>query len=140
MQIISHKKGFPVVGTFALLMALAFFARGVFTLRGGDTLMPYLQIMLGIFMFVSWTSIILNEVVQVSVDDNEIRYRRRKHKDLVISLSDLIDYEFFTSYIRFRYKAEHDVQSVSIPFRRFNHDDIARLKDIFDRKEAQPQR
>jgi hypothetical protein len=137
MKVSSRKKTFPVIGTFALLMGLAFIARGAFTLGGEDPVRPWMQIILGIFLFVSWIGRIQNDVIQILVDDDEIRYRKRNERDLVVQRADLIDFEVLPSRINYRYKGPLDVQSAAIPLRRFNHEDVERLKKIFRNEEAQ---
>jgi hypothetical protein len=131
----SRRKVYPVIGTFALLMGIAFIAIGAFRFGGGDPVMSWLQIILGIFLLVSWTSRILNEVVQIIVNDEAIRYRRRNENDLVIQWSEIIDFEVLPSRINFRYKGPLDVQSASIPLRRFNGKDAERLEEIFTKEE-----
>jgi hypothetical protein len=139
MQICSRKKVFPITGAFALLMSIAFIARGIYRFGDGDPEMFWLQIILGIFLLISWTSRIRNEVVQIIVNDEEIRYRRRSEKDLVIQRSEIIDTEVLTSRINYRYKGSLDVQSVSIPLRRFHEKDVERLKELFSNEEFSQQ-
>lgn len=135
MQMSSRRKVYPVIGTFALLMGISFIAIGAFRFGGGDPVMSWLQIILGIFLLVSWTSRILNEVVQIIVNDESIRYRRRNDIDLVIQFSEIIDFEVLPSRINFRYKGPLDVQSASIPLRRFNEKDVEGLEKIFRNEE-----
>ena len=137
MQIRSRKKVFPVIGAFALLIGIAFIALGVFRFGGGGPVMSWLRILLGIFLLMSWTSRILNEVVQIIVNNEEIRYRRRNKTDLVIQSSEIIDSEVLPSRIKFRYKGPLDVQSASIPLGRFDEKDVESLVEIFTNEEAQ---
>lgn len=129
MKFISERKGFPLLGVFGILVGVNFIAMGAWGF--GDPALRWFQIFLGIFLLVSWTGRILNDVVQVVVDDNEIRYIRRKTGDLAIPWKDVIDSEISRSSIEFRYKGPHDIQIKSIPFRRFQADEAERLWEIF---------
>jgi len=83
---------------------------------------------------IGWTTRVLNQIVEITIDDEMIEYRRRTGPALVISISDVIDSEVGPSLIRFRYKGPLDVQSNSIPLRRFQSDEVEVVREIFSQK------
>ena len=138
MQIISRRKGFPVIGALAILVAGALIVLGGLSLNGGDQVKAWLNIITGLLLLVSWTANIMLQVVQIRVDDREIRYHRRNGQDTVIDLSDVFDCEVLSTRVRIRYKGPLDVQSASIPLRRFGQSEAERLRAIFtERNNAQ---
>jgi hypothetical protein len=131
MTLNSHKKNFPIIGVLAILSGVWLSVMGVMRLDEGDPIQSWGQVFLGICIVISWTSNVMNQIVEIVIDDEVIEYRRRKGPDLVIHRSDLIDSEVHTSCIKFRYKGPLDVRSASIPLRRFEEQDVEKLKEIF---------
>ena len=139
MQFVSQRKRFSRYGALEVFLGVVFLALGACRVGDDGPVMLWLRIFLGIFMGVSGTRKILNDTVQIVVNDRELRYRRRKGHDLVVPWIDVIDSEIGRTSIRFRYKGPLDIQSDSIPLRRFQEDDAEALWEIFSQKQIAQQ-
>ena len=138
MQIVSLKKRLSALGALNVLVGVVGIVLGLRGIGSGDQVTSWAEIILGIFLFVGGIKRILGQVVQIVVDDREIRYRRRGRPDLVIEHADVIDSEVLPNRIRFCYKAACDIHSTSLPLRLFRMSEAERLRQIFaERTQAQ---
>jgi hypothetical protein len=139
MMITSKRKTFPLIGTLAILTGVWLVVHGIGRLDQEDLTHPWFNIFTGICIVIGWTTKMLNQIVEIVINDEVIEYRRRKGPALVISRSDVIDSEVSTSRIRFRYKGPHDIQSGTIPLRRFRADDVEVIRENFTNEQLAQQ-
>ena len=139
MTLTSRRKNIPVLAVFGILVSALFAFYGAMRIGEGDLMKVWGNIFIGFCLLVSWTEKLRSQVIQIVIDDSEIRFRRRYRPDSVIRRDDLIDSEVSSSRIKFRYKGPLDVQSASIPLRRFSKQEVGPLVKIFveENKNAQ---
>jgi len=138
MQISSHRKGFPWLGVLGVVVGSAFFVLGVLNIPEGDPIRSWGNMFMGFCLMVSWIGNLRSQVIQIIVDDEAIRYHSRQGNDITISRSSVIDADISQARIRFRYKGPLDVQSATLPLRRFRPNDGEILRNIFtENQEAQ---
>ena len=138
MQIVSLKKRLPVFGALNVIVGVAGIMLGLRGIGGEGQVTSWAEIIVGIFLIVTGIKRILDQVVQIVVDDKEIRYLRRGRPDLVIDHADVIDSEVLPTRIRFCYKVACDIRSTSLPLRLFRDSETERLRLTFaERNPAQ---
>jgi len=131
MQIVSLKKRLPALDALGVLVGVAGIVLGLRGIGGEEQVTSWAEIIFGIYLIVIGIKRILDQVVQIVVDDKEIRYRRRGRPDLVIEHADVIDSEVQPTRIRFCYKVVSDIRSTSLPLRLFRESETERLRLIF---------
>lgn len=131
MQIVSQKRSYPLLGSIGILVCIGLMVSGVTELGKDDPTMAWLRILTGLFILPSWVMRIMRQVVLIVIDDNTIRYQRRRGQDQIIARSEIIGADISARRIRFRYKGPSDINSATIPLTLFRSEDANALSNMF---------
>ena len=139
MKVSWQPHGFPTVPIFAFALSGAFVAAGIHGLvtNGSGSIMDWLRVGLGVSLIISWSSILVNRVVRITVDDEGISILRMTGEGTMIKHNAIIYSEFGKNTIRFSYKGPLDVESVTLPLRSLCSEDTDILRDFFRRPNAE---
>ncbi|NWK57744.1 hypothetical protein HW115_19150 [Verrucomicrobiaceae bacterium N1E253] len=136
MNIVSVKKRFPVVGVVIIFSCLMLIVLGLYEVLSGK-LMGWLHMALGGLMIPNWTHNICSQVVAISLNDEEIRFQKRRGEDSVVLWDKVFYSDLRRRGIRVFFQGDVSMAHVDIPFTMFDQVGREALISLTETKQAE---
>lgn len=133
MKIESKISRYPVAaGWVRVFLGVAVFVAAGVGVVFGDPWKWWLLAMNGVLVILSGVrQLRADDVIQIVIDDREIRFRTRKGNDTVIDRGSVVDTEVLRRSILLYFDGPGGIRSVSLRLRQFLAEDAATLREAF---------